>query len=355
MNKLLDTGRGGGDALLTFSADRTEELPHCCPPAPVVSVCVQTYNHGKYIRQAIESVLAQQTDFPIELVIGEDCSTDGTRDIVLDYHARYPEKIRGLLSTENLGKYTGNGRLNLIRNLQACRGDYIAFLDGDDYWIDSSKLQKQVAVLQEDTDCTLCFHSAVEQRNGVERLYRPPVIQDTYGAEDLFAENFIRSCTVMYRNILKGAFPEWFYSIPFGDWPLHLLHAVEGHIRYIDDPMACYRVHAGGFWSSENYVVNLEKTIQLCVELMDAFPRETHKDLPRKAIVKSRCDIVRYCLVWGNRPNYGRRHLVRALLDGGMPAEDVSQFVRLLLWTFLPWAGRIIQKQNRDEDQPSRA
>ena len=118
-----------------------------------VSVHMITYNHERFIAQAIEGVLMQQTDFAVELVIGEDCSTDGTRAIVRRYGERYPERIRLLLQERNLG-----ARANALATLNACRGQYIALCEGDDYWTDPTKLQKQVDFLESHPECSLCFH-----------------------------------------------------------------------------------------------------------------------------------------------------------------------------------------------------
>ena len=103
-----------------------------------VSVCMITYNHERFIAQAVESALMQETDFDYEIVIGEDCSTDGTRQVLLDLHDRHPDRIRLLLREKNIG-----ASHNFVGTLEACRGEYVAFLDGDDYWTCPNKLQKQ--------------------------------------------------------------------------------------------------------------------------------------------------------------------------------------------------------------------
>ena len=129
-------------------------------PADVkVSVAMITYNHERFIAQAIESVLMQQTDFAVELVIGEDCSTDGTREIVRAYGERYPERVHPLLHEHNLGL---KGHNNFVATLKACRGQYIALLEGDDYWTDPHKLQKQVDFLDGHPEYVGCFHNAME-------------------------------------------------------------------------------------------------------------------------------------------------------------------------------------------------
>src|ERR1700676_449892 len=108
-----------------------------------LSVMMITYNHERYIAQAIESILAQKVNFDYELVIGEDCSTDGTRAVILDFHRRYPSRIVPLLRERNLG-----GPRNFLGTLAACRGKYLALLEGDDYWICTDKLQRQVDFLE---------------------------------------------------------------------------------------------------------------------------------------------------------------------------------------------------------------
>jgi glycosyltransferase involved in cell wall biosynthesis len=121
---------------------------------PLVSVKMITYNHAPYIAQAIEGVLQQKTDFPFELVIGEDCSTDGAREIVFEYQEKYPDIIRVITSDKNVG-----AKKNNYRTSQACRGKYVAFCEGDDYWHHPSKLQKQVDYLENHPECGLVYSS----------------------------------------------------------------------------------------------------------------------------------------------------------------------------------------------------
>jgi hypothetical protein len=122
----------------------------CGKTHPLVSVEMITYNHGPYIRRAVEGVLSQKTKFPFELVIGEDCSTDGTREIVYDYQRRFPDIIRVVTSDRNVGMHANSARTH-----DACRGEYIACCEGDDYWHDPAKLQKQVDYLISHDDYVL--------------------------------------------------------------------------------------------------------------------------------------------------------------------------------------------------------
>ena len=120
-----------------------------------VSVLVMTYNHIDFIAQALDSVLEQQVCFDYEILISEDCSIDGTREVVLAYQRRFPQKIRLLLSGQNM-------RSNeiVVRGINAAKGQYIALLDGDDYWISPNKLQSQVDFLDSNPECSMCFHNA---------------------------------------------------------------------------------------------------------------------------------------------------------------------------------------------------
>ena len=135
---------------------------------PLVSIEIITYNHAPFIRQCIEGVLMQKTTFPYELVIGEDCSTDGTREIVLDYAQKYPEIIRVITSESNVGAFENEKRAYF-----ACRGKYIAICEGDDYWTDPDKLQKQVDFLEEHPDYSMCCHASkiiVENKKAKPKL-----------------------------------------------------------------------------------------------------------------------------------------------------------------------------------------
>ena len=134
---------------------------------PLVSALMVTYNHELYIAQAIEGVLQQETDFPFELVIGEDCSTDGTRKIVFNYQKKHPDIIRVITSDKNVG-----GRKNFFRTVKACRGKYLAFCEGDDYWHHSQKLQKQVDYMEAHPEVGL-VHSDGERHIVKERQSMP--------------------------------------------------------------------------------------------------------------------------------------------------------------------------------------
>jgi glycosyltransferase involved in cell wall biosynthesis len=231
-----------------------------------VSVAMITYNHERFIAQAIESVLMQETHFPVELVIGEDCSTDNTRAIVQDYGARYPERIRLLLPENNLGVMP-----NFIATIKACQGRYVALCEGDDYWTDPCKLQKQIDFLEERSDYSACFHRTyrlIEATGEMEVWrFRTQPLKRFYALDDIIRSgDFIRTGSVIFRHDLAQELPAWFCTLPVGDWPLFILLAQEGWIGFLDEVMSVYRVHDGGIRSGATISLRHQsglRTIQL--------------------------------------------------------------------------------------------
>ncbi|MFC1704060.1 glycosyltransferase [Candidatus Omnitrophota bacterium] len=213
---------------------------------PKVSISARVYNQGKFIAQAIESVLMQQVNFDYEFIAGEDCSQDNSRAILIDYQKRYPDKIRLLLPERNIGRHN-----NFIQTLHASRGQYIALLDGDDYWTSPQKLQKQVDFLDNNPQCALCFHNVnlVYESNRESHPYHQEKLNSILTLKDLLHRNFMPTSSVMVRNNLVREFPQWFYSVTFCDWPFFLLSAQHGDIGYLDEIMGVYRIHSGGVWA----------------------------------------------------------------------------------------------------------
>lgn len=213
---------------------------------PLLSVAIAAYNHEKYISQAIEGVLRQKTNFSIELIIGEDCSTDKTREICLSYQEKFPETIKVLCPERNLGAHE-----NFVVIFSRCRGKYTALCEGDDYWTDCSKLQKQVDFLEANPDYAICFHAVTviyEDETRSAHLSPAAKPNDTTVFEDLAKENFIPTPSCVFRNALFEKYPEWYYEVSLGDWILNLLVAQHGKIKYIDEAMGVYRIHGQGAW-----------------------------------------------------------------------------------------------------------
>jgi glycosyltransferase involved in cell wall biosynthesis len=226
-----------------------------------VSVLVTTYNHEKYIARALDSVLMQKTNFEYEIIIGEDRSTDQTRSIVLDFQRWNPGKIRLVLPQETLG--VGGNRV-FAQTFELAKGEYVALLDGDDYWTSPKKLQKQVEFLDLHPDCALCFHNALRIYEDGSRAALPCNFSGQKPIsvlEDIVQSNFIGGCTPMLRKDVTGHLPEWYYNLPHGDWSLYILCAQHGKIGYIDEILGIYRIHNQGFWSKRDAIQKLEEII----------------------------------------------------------------------------------------------
>jgi glycosyltransferase involved in cell wall biosynthesis len=214
----------------------------------LVSVHMVTFNHVKYIKEAIEGVLMQQTNFNIELIIGDDFSTDGTREICQEYYAKYPDKIKLLLHDRNLG---GGGKFNSMAVLSACQGKYIALCEGDDYWTYPYKLQKQVDFLESNPDFTICHHNVkILEQSGAFIPYYNQFPLDVSSLNELSKTNYIATLSVVFRNP-NCSLPDFFKLSPVGDYMLYfILLQPGGKIKYFEESMGIYRRSSTGIWSS---------------------------------------------------------------------------------------------------------
>lgn len=228
---------------------------------PLVSVLMLTYNQEQYIKEALDSVILQQTNFAFEIVIGDDASKDSTRKILLEYEKKYPEVIRLLLHRQNLKPVH-----NLIRVYKKCQGKYVALLEGDDFWTSPHKLQKQVDFLESHPKYAVCYHFAkMCDTTGKELLLLPieKYRKLTATLKDL-AENdsFMPTCSTMFRNKLFPEFPKWFTELTYiADFPLNILNAEHGDIGLLDQTMSVYRAQSSlqAFSSQSVITVHLEK------------------------------------------------------------------------------------------------
>ena len=217
---------------------------------PKVSILTITYKHEPFIAQCIEGAMSQETRFAFEMVIGEDHSPDRTREICLDYQRRYPEKIRLQLPERNIGRHS-----NFRHAYDACRGQYIAMLEGDDYWTRPDKLQTQADLLDAHPEWAICFHNArLEGENsGGQACFYEQAPKPVSTLEDFVPRNFIPTCSCMFRRGLIPELPEWYFDpeqTPYTDWILHVLNAAHGDVGYVHEVMAVHRRHGGGVWGS---------------------------------------------------------------------------------------------------------
>jgi glycosyltransferase involved in cell wall biosynthesis len=219
---------------------------------PTVSVMVITYNHAKYIAQALESVLMQETDFDFEINVVEDCSTDGTQEIIMRYVRQYPHIVKPFLNEKNIGfKVT---QKNFYRGFHTLTGKYFAILEGDDYWTSPHKLQRQVDFLESNPDFAICAHNTLKvYEDSSEEPHRFLYLghrSDSTVEDVIWLRSFFHTTGILYRNVFNGIPPRQYRSKWSCDIFIMISHAVFGKVHHIDEDMAVYRAHTDGRFSS---------------------------------------------------------------------------------------------------------
>lgn len=212
-----------------------------------LSVCIVTYNHESLIRQCIESAVRQNVFFDYEIVVGEDCSTDGTRAVLEMLAAQYPDKIRLQFRPHNLG-----AEQNFNKTISECRGEYIAFLEGDNFWTSADKLQKQADFLDAHAEAAFCFHRAPYIDASGARLETVLPLEDPPALTDiqflLQDSNPVPLGSILARRALLEGLADWVKGLKLGDWPLCMMLASRGKIGFIPEEMSIQRVHKDGAW-----------------------------------------------------------------------------------------------------------
>lgn len=250
---------------------------------PKLTVLCITYNHKKFIRETLEGFVCQKTNFPFEVIIGDDGSTDGAPDIIREYAQKYPDIIKPVLRQQNLGAEKN------FRDIAArVKSEYVAICEGDDYWTNENKLQKQVDFLDTNPDFSICFHTVrCSYDNGSQSDYIYPCEKERFNKtvlnlDDLLVNNFIQTNSVVYRwrfnesETFEDSLP---YDILPGDWYISLLHAQKGEIGFINQTMSVYRKHENSMWwdnynqSDEFRVKNGPKVIRFLTSLEKNFPK----------------------------------------------------------------------------------
>lgn len=242
-----------------YQIAKVEEVPSQVTNSPLVSVLVQTYNHENYIRECLDSILVQKTDFEFEILLGEDFSADNTRQICREYAEKHPDKIRLFLHhPENKIKVNEvtTGNFNAFYNLYNSKGEYIAFCEGDDFWQDCNKLQLQTDFLNKNSQFILSYHKYEEKINSFPNGYR----DQSYSRQpthDLNKDDLSKLIfhpllsTICFRNILKK-FPQEMIEVINVDSFLLSLFGTFGKAKYQAEVQASiYRKHRGGIWSQE--------------------------------------------------------------------------------------------------------
>lgn len=238
---------------------------------PKVSVCLITYNQEKYVRYALEGAVKQRFSGNMEIIASDDCSTDNTLQIIREYAARYPS-IKVLANEANTGMHR-----NWEKALQACTGDYVALLEGDDFWNDELKLEKQVNILEADKSVAISITNS-HVINEVDDIYYPEYVLSRevyYTMSDLLKSNFFPTCGVVFRNRLFKELPAAYFRSPYADWIIHILNAQHGRLHLLNEKTCTYRLHPGGVFGKSNEQKRLERTVQAynCIcEILEKTP-----------------------------------------------------------------------------------
>lgn len=261
----------------------------------IVSINCITYNHEQYIADAIESFLMQKTSFNYEILIHDDCSTDRTAEIIKDYEKKYPDIIKPIYQTEN--QYYKGIKVSKI-NSDRAKGKYIALCEGDDYWTDPYKLQKQIDFLEKNPDYSLCVHAAtiIDARTN-EEIYdvRPSKISRSFCTEEIIlgGGGFFATNSMVYRREESALKPDFYNNAPIGDYPLMIFLSLIGKVYYIDECMSIYRYAASGSWTEREFE-NIEKrtrhfeTIEKMLWEIDEYTKYVYSHTIEKTIIKNK-------------------------------------------------------------------
>lgn len=228
----------------------------------VVSICCITYNHKEYISEAIDSFLTQETNFPFEILIGEDCSTDNTMQILEEYAAKYPNIIKLITSENNVGMMK-----NFIRTMESCKGEYIAICEGDDVWTSSKKLQIQYEALNKNKNIDFCFTRAIDldvSTGSSKEYFNFGTNQKLFNLTEVIrgGGGFAATCTFFIRKEVFDKLPEWFYSSAVvGDYYLQILSSLKGGALYLPEVTAMYRINVPVSWTKERKKLDISKII----------------------------------------------------------------------------------------------
>ena len=247
-----------------------------------VSICTQTFNHGGYIRQCLEGFLSQKINFKFEVIINDDASTDDTAVIVKEYEARYPNIIKAIYQKDNQYSKGVNTLTRLL--FHKAQGKYIAICEGDDYWCDENKLQKQVDFMEANKESAMCFTNVNVFDDDTKELkpYWTKIETKNYEINDLLKGNVAPNCSVMFRNGLVDFSRHTFEGLPMGDWPLYVFLLRKGYATYLDFVSAVYRVRSASMYSKISVVDQLRSKHRIFEYFMQSEDLLTQRKLIKK-------------------------------------------------------------------------
>lgn len=307
------------------------ELP-AVNSAPLVSVCITSYNSERWLARALDSVLQQRTSFPLEVVIGDDHSADQTVAVARSFEQRYP-LVRILARSKNLGM-----QRNYYETFEQCRGKYIAWLDADDYWTDPDKLELQINQMELDTSISASSHFVrfIRQDGTIAEERRPLLPSGRYGLADIILQNFVPSPSIVFRNGIHRNLPQWYFALPgLVDWPILVLAAEAGDIVLLDRVMADYALTPESAYMAKGPVYQDEVDLKFC-DCMESFLPPKLQRYVRAARGK-RYESMAYILRKRGDFAGSRRAAVRAFFSPDLTDNFGSKFKTLFAAALGPW------------------
>jgi glycosyltransferase involved in cell wall biosynthesis len=269
---------------------------------PLVSIVCITYNHESYINDALDGFVMQKTDFPYEIIVHDDASTDGTANIIREFEAKYPELFVTILQNEN----QFSKKVNIWGNITfpKARGKYIALCEGDDYWTDPYKLQKQIDFLEGNPEYSFSIHAAkvLDMDTGKTGILKHKCKNGfrTFTTKDaiLIGGSLITTNSMVLRSEFIRNIPEWFNNSPTGDFALSLILSIHGKVAYFDDVMSVYRRGVPGSWTNRIISTRSRRELHKKTEkMLLSFNKYTSNKyfIPvMQKILKNRVDLVNY-------------------------------------------------------------
>jgi glycosyltransferase involved in cell wall biosynthesis len=310
---------------------------------PLISICCITYNHEKFIRDAIESFLMQKTDFPIEIIIRDDASTDVTADIIREFQSAHPDVIRVIYHAQN--QYS-LGKRAFPEVFKMARGKYIALCEGDDYWTDPLKLQKQVDFMEAHPECSICCHKTVRKYENSDKeagIFPEITGNHIYSREYMYQKDIIDTCSALFVNEHMNEMIKFLEGFKLGDTPLWYFLCEHGKIGFLDECMAVYRKHDAGIYSSNSELNNL-------IDNIDTYEKiaERLKIAPINFSLYTRT--MRVAGKYLNEGNFtGMRKYLKKSLQyfSDMNWQNKYNFARFALIAFFPCIYKIYSRRRR--------
>ena len=221
---------------------------------PLLSIVCITYNHKDFIKDAIESFLNQEVDFLVEILIHDDASTDGTNLVIEQYEKKYPNIIKPIY--QKINQYSSFGFEFSFKELERTKGKYISLCEGDDYWTDNFKLQKQVDFLENNQDFSMCFHKVnVKRENNSNNYHYPIPTKDILNFKDILFKHYIPTCSLVFvKDKLNLPLPNWLKKSKMCDIPIELILADNGKTKFIDSFMGVYRLNSNSITHNYHHI-----------------------------------------------------------------------------------------------------